>query len=114
MKATLQVKMSIDKAVLLEERVEKLRKTARALSDELRRKLKTVGGAAQAEALERAEQLELSATTTNLLRAMVDFGIQKLLTAPDITLLATLHSVRVTQGRPPHRTMLARKAKVTA
>lgn len=105
MHATLQLKVSLDKANLLKKRLEELRETAvfrrQKLEKELKEKKLDPDRRTDIEAeLELAKETELDISVTNLLRASLDFAMEKFLTAPDITLIAALHASKATRGRP--------------
>lgn len=104
MQATLQLRMSLDRAEKLRTKVEELRsqasnrranlekQLAKAKSDEQRVKLE--------DAVSEARQLELDMNITNLLRAMVDFGMDNLLKAEDDVLMDALLGSKAIRGRP--------------
>lgn len=102
MQATIQIKMSLEKAQQLKNRLAELTKTARDKRIEIERKLaKNKDDTKLRQLYETALELEADMTMTNLLRALIDFGMEKLLGAPDQSLIALLHAVKRPVGRPP-------------
>lgn len=104
MHATLQIKVSLDKANLLKTRLEELKKTAEKRRSTLEKELRTAKDT-ERKALIEAElslvkEAELDVSITNMLRASLDFAMEKFLTAPDMTLIAALHASRAPRGRP--------------
>lgn len=104
MQATLQLKISLEKANHLRKRLEELKATSLSRRSKLEKEFKTTKDPERkvlidAElALSREADLDIS--ITNLLRASLDFAMEKFLTAPDITLIAALHASKATRGRP--------------
>ena len=102
--ATMQLKISLEKAQQLKERLDELRATAREQQRNLKQKLKCAKTETEHDelhsAIEHAEELEADLNFTNLIRAMIDYGLEKMLNAPDGTLLNLLHECKATRGRP--------------
>lgn len=107
MKVTHQLTFSVEKADRLRARLQELKKTAVARRLSLEKELTKTKDAdrkrdIEAE-LELAKETELDVSITNLLRASLDFAMEKFLIAPDITLIAALHASKATRGRPRGR-----------
>lgn len=101
MQVTLQLKLSMDKAEQLRKRLEELQHVARHRRATLEQK-KAKDEKAYEE-LKLAREVELDMNLTNLLRAIVDHGLEHLLVAPNATLVALLHASKVRRGRPARK-----------
>ena len=103
MQAMIQVKLPVEKAKKLHDRLRELKQAA---ITEKRKAEKAKRGARGADK-EKAEaafafmsEVEKDIHISNLMRAIVDYAADNLLTAPDATLIALCHSARVHIGRP--------------
>ncbi len=104
MQVTVQVKLSIEKAGELEQKLDQMRKAAAKQRVEAERAVKAAKGDAQAvkalEALEDARALEGGMNTSNLMRLLVEVGMDQLEHMAPEDLLTTLLEVSATRGRP--------------
>lgn len=105
MNATLTIRLSIEMAQLLDQRVAALRAKARARHLEVEKKLKAAASEEERyrlrELLEVAKEVEADMNVTNLVKALLTAGIENCLSAPDESLMTLLHSVKSQRGRPP-------------
>jgi hypothetical protein len=100
MQVAIQIKLSLDKAQALKTRVKELADGAKKNRLQLEKLHSKKPSPEGEEAVSFAKELELDMNITNLLRAMVDHGIETLLTSPDATLATLIHTSKATRGRP--------------
>lgn len=104
MQVTMQIKMPMDKAQRMQDRLSKVQLAAHAKSEALRVKAeKLAPSKAKHDAqkkLEQAQMVEKDMTITNLFRALLDFGFDKILGLDDEKLLSLLQACQLRRGRP--------------
>jgi len=104
MQVTMQIKMPMDKAQRMQDRLLKVQAAARAKSEAVRAKVeKLQPSKAKHDAQKKwadAQDVEKDMTITNLFRALLDNSFEKILTLDDDKLMALLQSSQLKRGRP--------------